>query len=90
VLEQLRTDGDNEKQVLYRSCREDGLHSCPFVIDIQSMETPSLLERAQNKPDVEGAMRQLRKKRLDEWRNTIFITPQAKASLKAPDDAHFP
>jgi len=90
VLEQLRTDGDTEKQNLYQSCREDGLDSCQFVIDIQSVETSPLLDRAQNKPDVEGSLRQLRKKRLDEWRNTIFITPQAKASLKAPDDAHFP
>jgi len=90
VLEQLRTDGDNEKQVLYQSCREDGLNLCPIVIDIQSLETSPLLDRAQNKPDVERALRQLRKKRLDEWKNTIFITPQAKSSLKAPDDAHFP
>jgi predicted NACHT family NTPase len=90
VVEQLRTDGDADKQAIYRSYRENGFNSSPFVIDIQSLETSPLLDRVQNKPDVEGALRQLRKKRLDEWKSTIFITPQAKASLKAPDDAHFP
>ncbi|KAK3805370.1 MAG: hypothetical protein J3Q66DRAFT_423168 [Benniella sp.] len=90
VLEQLRTDGDTEKQAIYQSYCEIGFNSCPFVFDIQSLETSPLLDRVQNMPDVEEALRQLRKKRLDEWMNTIFIAPQAKASLKAPDDAHFP
>ncbi|KAK3806091.1 MAG: hypothetical protein J3Q66DRAFT_422285 [Benniella sp.] len=51
VLEHLRTDGDAEKQAIYRSYRENDLDSCPFVVDIQSLETSTLLERVQNKPD---------------------------------------
>jgi len=57
---------------------------------MQSMESSPLLDRAQNKPDVEGSLRQLRKRRLEEQKNIIYIPPQAKASLQAPDDAHFP
>ena len=53
------------------------------------LEAYPLLDRAQNKPDVEEILRQIRKGRLDEQKD-IFIPPQAKASIQAPDDAHFP
>ena len=87
---QLRTNVDAEKQALCKSYHENSYSSYPLAIELESLETSSLLDRAQNKPDVEGALRQLKKRRLDEWRNTIFIPPQAKASLQAPDDVHFP
>ncbi|KAG0199062.1 WD_REPEATS_REGION domain-containing protein [Mortierella sp. GBA43] len=51
--------------------------------------SPSLLDRVQNKPDVEGNLRQLRKQRLKERGIQVFIQPQAKSSLQASDDARF-
>jgi len=90
VLEGLRTDGDAAKQAIYQSYQEDGPGSCVLKIDTLSLENSPLLDRAQNKPDVEGGLRQLRKRRLEEQKNTIYIPPQVKASLQAPDDEHFP
>ncbi|KAK3821479.1 MAG: hypothetical protein J3Q66DRAFT_386314 [Benniella sp.] len=90
VLEELRTDGDVGKQEMYQSYRESGPSSYTLKIDIQSLENSPLLDRAQNKPDVEGSLRQLKKRRLEDQKNTIYIPPQAKASLQAPDDALFP
>ncbi|KAG0005411.1 hypothetical protein BGZ65_011211 [Modicella reniformis] len=43
-----------------------------------------------NKPDVEGSLRQLRKRRLNDRGNAVYIPPQAKPTLQAPDDALFP
>ena len=75
---------------MYQSYRESGSSSYTLKIDIQSLENSPLLDRAQNKPDVESSLRQLRKRRLEDQKNTIYIPPQAKASLQAPDDALFP
>jgi len=52
--------------------------------------SPSLLERAQNKPDVEGHLRHLMKQRLKEDNKSVYIPPQAKAGLLASDNARFP
>jgi len=43
----------------------------------------------QNKPDVEGTLRQLRKQRLKERINGVYIPSQAKASVQASDDDRF-
>jgi len=90
VLEELGTDGDAGKQAMYQSHRESGPSLYTLKTDMLSLESSTLLDRAQNKPDVEGSLRQLRKTRLEHQKDTIYIPPQAKASLKASDDDHFP
>ncbi|KAF9350443.1 hypothetical protein BGX34_001220, partial [Mortierella sp. NVP85] len=90
VLEELRTDDDAEKQAMYQSHQENGPGLHILKIDMQFLEKSPLLDRAQNRPDVEGSLRQLRKRRLEEQKNIIYIPPQAKASLQAPDNDHFP
>ena len=57
---------------------------------LPSLASPSLLDRVQNKPDVEGTLRQLKKQRLKERGNAVYIQPQAKAGLQASDDQRFP
>ncbi|KAF9342720.1 hypothetical protein BGX34_007762, partial [Mortierella sp. NVP85] len=57
--------------------------SYPLKLNLPPIESPSLLDRVQNKPDVEGTLRQLRKQRLKERGNAVYIPPQAKAGLKA-------
>ena len=49
-----------------------------------------MLERAQNKPDVEGDLRQLMKQRLNEDAKSVYIPPQAKPGLHALDNARLP
>jgi len=90
VLEELKTDSDAKKQALYQAFRENGTCSYILKINVQSLERSPLLDRAQEKPDTEGCLRQLRKRRLEQQRNTIYIPPQAKISLQAPDEEHFP
>ncbi|KAF9343536.1 hypothetical protein BGX34_006637, partial [Mortierella sp. NVP85] len=62
----------------------------PLKVILPSLASPSLLDRVQNKPDVEGTLRQLRKLRLKERGNAVYIQPQAKAGVQAPDDERFP
>jgi hypothetical protein len=59
-------------------------------VTLPSLASPSLLDRVQYKPDVEGTLRQLRKQRLKERGNAVYIQPQAKAGLQASDDQRFP
>jgi len=49
-----------------------------------------LLDRVQERPDVEGHIRQLRRQRLKERGNAVYITPQAKANLQAGDETCYP
>jgi len=90
VLEELRTDGDIWKQAMYQSHRMSGPGSYTLRIGTRFLESSFLLRRAQNKPDVEGSLRQLRKRRLGQQKNVIYIPPQAKANLQAPDHERFP
>ena len=90
LLQELGTNGDVTKQEFYRACRENGPGLRPLKIPLPAMGSPSLLDRAQERPDVEGNLRQLRRQRLNERGNIVYIPPQAKANLQASDDACFP
>ena len=82
--------GDDKKQALYRSCRAKGPIAYPLKISQPELPSPSLLDRVQNRPDVEGNLRLLRKQRTKERGNAVYIPPQSKASLQAADSARFP
>ncbi|KAK3810998.1 MAG: WD40-repeat-containing domain protein [Benniella sp.] len=89
-LQELGKNGDAKKQELYRMCRESGPASHPFKIGSSEIGSPSLLDRVQERPDVEGSLRQLRRQRLKEREKVVYIPPQAKAGLQASDDIRFP
>jgi len=89
LLQELEASGD-EKQALYRVCRENGPIQYPLKVTTIELATPSLLDRVQNRPDVEGNLRLLRKQRTKERGNAVYIPPQAKASMQAADIAQFP
>ncbi|KAF9974257.1 hypothetical protein BGZ65_008830, partial [Modicella reniformis] len=90
LLRELETSGDTRKQAIYRECREKGSALHPLTTASSELASPSLLNRVQNIPDVEGNLRLLRKQRLSEQVDAIYIPPQAKASLQATDDTRFP
>ncbi|KAF9357949.1 hypothetical protein BGX34_009133 [Mortierella sp. NVP85] len=90
LLRELEMSGDGKKQDLYRMSRQRGPISYPLKIAIPELATPSLLDRVQSRPDVEGSLRLLRKRRTKERGNAVYIQPQAKASLQAADDTRFP
>ncbi|KAG0213925.1 hypothetical protein BGX31_001181 [Mortierella sp. GBA43] len=90
LLQDLEVCGDPKKLELYRECRANGPFAYPLKISLPEFGSPSLLDRVQNRPDVEGNIRVLRKHRTKDRRNAVYIPPQAKANIQAPDDARFP
>ncbi|KAF9358566.1 hypothetical protein BGX34_008876 [Mortierella sp. NVP85] len=90
ILQELEASVNIEKGALYRACREDGPIAYPLKVTLPELASPSLLDRVQNKPDVDGHLRILRKKRTKERGDAVYIQPQAKSSLQAADDARFP
>jgi len=89
-LLELGKNGDTNKQELYRLCRESGPGSHQFKVLSSEIVSPSLLDRVQERPDVEGSLRQMRRQRLKEREKVVYIPPQAKAGLQASDDIRFP
>ena len=71
-------------------CREGGSISYPMKVVIPGFSAPSLLDRVQNRTDVEGNLRLLRKQRTKERGNAVYIPPQAKAGVQAADSTQFP
>jgi len=71
-------------------CLESEPRSHPLKTRPSEIGSPSLLDRVQERPDVEGSLRQLRRQRLKEREKVVYIPPQAKAGLQASDDIRFP
>ena len=89
-LQDLGRNGDTKKHELHRLCRESGPGSHPLQVVSSEIGSPSLLDRVQERPDVEGSLRQMRRQRLKEREKVVYIPPQAKAGLQASDEARFP
>jgi len=91
LLQKLQNDGEDEKRALYRVCLEHGSRSHPLKVVLPAMASPSLLDRVQERPDVERQIRQLRRQRLKEHGgNAVYIQPQGIANLQAREDTRFP
>ncbi|KAF9948256.1 hypothetical protein BGZ72_009802, partial [Mortierella alpina] len=89
VLQRLEHTGDEAKQTLYSDCLKQGRSKYPLTTPQPPSVTLTLLDRVQNKPEVEGDLRKLRQQRLKEREDLFYIPPQAKANLNASDDALF-
>jgi len=89
-LQELEADVDGKKRALYWACRKKGPVAYPLKIAQPEMGSPSLLDRVQSRPDVEGNIRLLKKLRTKGRTNTVYIPPQAKTSLQVADDTRFP
>ncbi|KAG0213905.1 hypothetical protein BGX31_001183 [Mortierella sp. GBA43] len=90
LLEDLQNNGDVMKKKLYQECRGSRLGVNPLKSAIPALGSSSLLDRVQERLDVEGAVRQLRTQRSNERGNGVYIPPQAKDSLQAGDEGRFP
>jgi len=89
VLRELESNSDVQDRATFQVCRAKDPSSYPLKVALPPVASPSLLDRVQNKPDVEGTLRQLRKQRLREQGNAVYIQPQAKSSIQASDDQRF-
>ncbi|KAK3823453.1 MAG: WD40-repeat-containing domain protein [Benniella sp.] len=90
MLQVLETNGDVDKRELYKASREKGCTAYPLKVTLPEIGSPSLLDRVQNRPDVEGSVRLMRKQRMKERGDTVYIPPQAKPSLQSSDNLRFP
>ncbi|KAG0359919.1 hypothetical protein BGX24_005680, partial [Mortierella sp. AD032] len=89
VLQRLKDNGEEAKQTLYSDCLTLGPSKYPLTISQPQFAAITLLDRVQNKPDVEEDLRKLRQRRLKERGDVVYIPPQAKANLNAMDDDLF-
>ncbi|KAF9099498.1 hypothetical protein BGX23_001643 [Mortierella sp. AD031] len=83
VLQGLRKEGAVAKQELYCSA----LASLLTRIHCRSS---TLLDRVQSVVDVDRDLHMLRKNRLKERENVLYIPPQARPTLQSSDDTLFP
>ncbi|KAF9349625.1 hypothetical protein BGX34_001685 [Mortierella sp. NVP85] len=90
VLHVLESNANTQQRTLIKTYREKNPTSYPLKVALPPLASPSLLDRVQNKPDVEGTLRQLKKQRLKERGNAVYIQPLAKSGLQASDDQRFP
>ncbi|KAG0222413.1 hypothetical protein BGX31_009165 [Mortierella sp. GBA43] len=90
LLDELGSTGPATKQALYRSSRENGPSTHPLKVGMPPVGSPSLIDRVQERPDVEGQLRQLRRQRMREHGSAVYISPQAKSNVQADDEDCFP
>ncbi|KAK3807275.1 MAG: hypothetical protein J3Q66DRAFT_418320 [Benniella sp.] len=90
LLRELEASDDIQKRVLYQTCWKSGPVAYPLKVTLPELASPTLLDRVQNRPDIEGHLRVLRKQRTKQRGNAVYIPPQAKSSLQVANDIRFP
>ncbi|KAF9176983.1 hypothetical protein BGZ51_009329, partial [Haplosporangium sp. Z 767] len=90
VLQGLENNGDAQRQALYHTCVSGSPSPYPLKVCSPPLASPSLISRVQDIPHVEDDLRRLKTRRQAGRENDIYIPPQAKASLQAPNDVLFP
>ncbi|KAG0055387.1 hypothetical protein BGZ83_008779 [Gryganskiella cystojenkinii] len=89
MLEELKTNGDESKQALYRACCSTGPSSYPWNVSFPHFNSSPLLDIVQNKSPVELSLRKYQRLREQEQPDAVYIPLQAKSSRDASDDNLF-
>ncbi|KAF9145768.1 hypothetical protein BGX20_006901, partial [Mortierella sp. AD010] len=91
ILENLSNDGDEAKKDIYRSvmAKEPNRNLHLLKSGPPEFAYPSLLDRVQQKIDVEADLRRLARARFEEKDATLYVPPLAKSNLQASDDELF-
>ncbi|KAF9346035.1 hypothetical protein BGX26_002493, partial [Mortierella sp. AD094] len=85
LLQELEPNSESRKQAL--SEVSPSVRQGPRQLMITSLPQASpLLDLVQNKPDVEGTIRLLKMRRLEERGRDVYISPRAKVNIRAKDD----
>ncbi|KAF9345060.1 hypothetical protein BGX26_003600, partial [Mortierella sp. AD094] len=85
LLQELETDDAAEKLPRHQGYKKGLPVSYPMVVILPPQEFP-LLDRVQNKPDVEAPLRQLKRERLKNRGGDVYISPRAKSRQSATED----
>jgi len=88
ILRDLESKAGSQERARIQACRQKD-HSLYHLRIASVMASPSLMDRAQDRPDVEGHIRQIRKQHLMKQGNAVYIPPQVKAGLQASDESRF-
>ncbi|KAF9200476.1 hypothetical protein BGZ49_009305, partial [Haplosporangium sp. Z 27] len=81
----LRANGDAKKQKFFNEQTKGHTRSYPLLVNYPPKLFP-LLNHVQAKPDVEAAIRRLKRERLEDRSDDIYISPRARVSLQATED----
>ncbi len=89
ALQTLEKVGNADKQTLYQTGLQEG--SCSSLLNVASSlpVASTLLDRVQNKLDVETDLRKLKHRRVNEHSDAVYIAPQGKPSRQAPAETLF-
>ncbi|KAG0295123.1 hypothetical protein BGZ96_012510 [Linnemannia gamsii] len=90
ALQGLEKEGTTAKQVLYRDIMASPLSPYSATVRLSAPPSSPLLARVLAVPDVEYDIQKLRTQRLKERENVLYIPPQAKPTLRSPDNTLFP
>ncbi|KAG0019044.1 hypothetical protein BGZ80_006381 [Entomortierella chlamydospora] len=85
LLQELERDGNSEERALHQSCVQDYAGELPLMVGLPQQGS-LLLDRVQDKPDIETPLRQLKHIRLKERGEDVYISPRAKAGQTAMGD----
>ncbi|KAG0003477.1 hypothetical protein BGZ79_000811 [Entomortierella chlamydospora] len=87
LLESLANDGDEPKKDIYRSvmAKEPSTNLHLLKSGPPEFAFPSLLDRVQQKTDVEADLRRLARVRIKEQDVTLYVPPLAKSNLQASE-----
>ncbi|KAF9997365.1 hypothetical protein BGZ80_007023, partial [Entomortierella chlamydospora] len=86
LLQEAQTNSSSFKGTMVPGHENDISALHPIMVSLPPMESP-LLDCVQNKIDVEASLRQLKRERLKDRSEDVYISPRAKATPKATD--HF-
>ncbi|KAG0000433.1 hypothetical protein BGZ65_004376, partial [Modicella reniformis] len=86
LLQELKSSNEEDQT---QESGENYSTSYPLKVALPALGSPSLLDRVQSKPDVEANMCHLRKQRVKERGDVVYIQPQAKTGLQASDVQRF-
>ncbi|KAG0210252.1 hypothetical protein BGX31_001951 [Mortierella sp. GBA43] len=81
LLKELESGVDVKNQEIY---------PLKLSLSLPELGSPSLLDRVQNRQDVEFGLRMLRKQRTMDRGVAVYVPPQAKNGIQASDETRFP
>ncbi|KAF9996507.1 hypothetical protein BGZ80_007227, partial [Entomortierella chlamydospora] len=85
-LQDLEMDGDSKKRDLYHACMQENQSQYILTATSPSPRECRLLDRVQNKQDVESTLHQLKRERLKEQGQDVYISPRAKVNANTTED----
>ncbi|KAG0240351.1 hypothetical protein BGX31_002023, partial [Mortierella sp. GBA43] len=89
ILLELERETPLEVQACIKKYNDEDPGSRPFKISYPPSEASVLLDRVQNKVDVEGTLRQIKRHRQKERGKSVFIQPLARSGLQISDEDSF-